>query len=107
MRDRRNSLAERRKGTDAYTARARIEWTEVCPNTIVEDKMAGVSVRIVTPEGLPESNRDKVLLNLHGGGSIRIRDRTPSRSDCQLYKDQGGRGALPPGARVSVSRGGG
>jgi len=63
-----DSLAERRKGTDAYTARARIEWTEVCPNTIVEDKMAGVSVRIVTPEGLPESNRDKVLLNLHGGG---------------------------------------
>jgi len=26
-----DSLAERRKGTDAYTARARIEWTEVCP----------------------------------------------------------------------------
>jgi acetyl esterase/lipase len=25
-------------------------------------------VRIVTPEGLPESNRGKVLLNLHGGG---------------------------------------
>jgi acetyl esterase/lipase len=25
-------------------------------------------VRIVTPGGLPEANRDKVLLNLHGGG---------------------------------------
>ena len=25
-------------------------------------------VRIVTPEGMPESNKDKVLLNLHGGG---------------------------------------
>jgi acetyl esterase/lipase len=62
------SLAERRKGTDAYTARARVEWTEVCPNTIVEDKIAGVPVRIVTPDGLPEANKDKVLLDLHGGG---------------------------------------
>ena len=62
------SLEDRRKGTDAYTARARVEWTEICPNTIVEDKMAGVRVRIVTPEGMPAANSDKVLLNLHGGG---------------------------------------
>jgi monoterpene epsilon-lactone hydrolase len=62
------SLAERRKMTDAYTAHARVEWTQVCPNQIVEDKMAGVPVRIVTPDGLPEANKDKVLLNLHGGG---------------------------------------
>lgn len=61
-------LTERRKMTDAYTARARVAWTKVCPNQIVEDKIAGVSVRIVTPDGLPEANRDKVLLNLHGGG---------------------------------------
>jgi monoterpene epsilon-lactone hydrolase len=61
-------LAERRKGTDAYTARARVEWTKICPNSIVEDKIAGVPVRIVTPEGMPDKNKDKVLLNLHGGG---------------------------------------
>jgi acetyl esterase/lipase len=62
------SLENRRKGTDAYTARARVAWTRLCPNTLVEDTMAGVPVRIVTPEGLPEANKDKVLLNLHGGG---------------------------------------
>jgi acetyl esterase/lipase len=62
------SLEERRKGTDAYTARARVEWSKICPNTIVEDKMAGVPVRIVTPEGMPAANKDNVLLNLHGGG---------------------------------------
>ncbi len=62
------SLAERRKSTDAYTARAREEWSRLCPNQLVEEKMAGVPVRIVTPEGLPAGNRDKVLLNLHGGG---------------------------------------
>ncbi len=62
------SLEDRRKMTDAYTAGARVEWTKLCPNTIVEDKIAGVPVRIVTPEGLPAANQDKVLLNLHGGG---------------------------------------
>ncbi len=100
-------LEERRKSTDAYTAHARIEWTQVCPNTIVEDKMAGVPVRIVTPEGLPEANKDKVLLNLHGGGFnsdsglvYRI------NSDRELHQDQGRRGALSPRAGESVSGGG-
>jgi acetyl esterase/lipase len=62
------SLEDRRKGTDAYTARAREEWTKLCPNQIVEEKIAGVPVRIVTPDGMPAGNKDKVLLNLHGGG---------------------------------------
>ena len=61
-------LEARRKMTDAYTARARVEWTKLCPNTIVEDKIAGVPVRIVTLDGVPDKNKDKVLLNLHGGG---------------------------------------
>ena len=62
------SLADRRSGTDAFTARAGAAWSRLCPNQIVEDKIAGVPVRIVTPQGLPDSNRDKVLINLHGGG---------------------------------------
>lgn len=62
------SLADRRRGTDAYTARARVAWTRLCPNTLVDDTIAGVPVHIVTPDGLPEANKDKVLLNLHGGG---------------------------------------
>jgi acetyl esterase/lipase len=62
------SLEARRKGTDAYTARARVEWTQICPNTLVDETMAGVPVHVVTPNNLPEGNRDKVLLNLHGGG---------------------------------------
>jgi acetyl esterase/lipase len=62
------SLAERRRLTDLYTAAARVAWSRICPNELVEDKMAGVPVRIVMPEGMPEANKDKVLLNLHGGG---------------------------------------
>ncbi|MGA2570018.1 MAG: alpha/beta hydrolase fold domain-containing protein [Terracidiphilus sp.] len=62
------SLAARRARTDARTANERIAWTKICPNQIVEDKIAGVPVRIVTPEGMSPANRNKVLLNLHGGG---------------------------------------
>jgi acetyl esterase/lipase len=61
-------LEERRKMTDAYTARARVAWTRLCPNTIADQTIAGVPVHIVTPDDLPAANADKVLLNLHGGG---------------------------------------
>jgi acetyl esterase/lipase len=62
------SLAERRAHTDADSARARAAWTKLCPNQLVETEIAGVPVRIVTPDGMPEANRDEALLNLHGGG---------------------------------------
>ena len=62
------SLPDRRTHTNASSERGRVAWTALCPNQLVEDKIAGVPVRIVTPDGMPEANRDKVLLNLHGGG---------------------------------------
>jgi acetyl esterase/lipase len=61
-------LALRRSRTDAWALTAAAAWSKLCPNQLVEDKIAGVPVRIVTPDGMPEANRDKVLLNLHGGG---------------------------------------
>ena len=62
------SLAKRRSGTDAWALRAATAWSKLCPNTLVNQTMAGVPVRVITPDGMPEANRDKVLLNLHGGG---------------------------------------
>jgi epsilon-lactone hydrolase len=62
------TLAERRAHTDASTNAARIAWTKICPNQIVEDKIAGVPVHIVTPDQIPAANRDKVFINIHGGG---------------------------------------
>ena len=62
------SLADRRKSTDEYTARARVAWSRLCPNQLVDTTIAGVPVRIVMPDGMPDNNKDKVLLNLHGGG---------------------------------------
>jgi epsilon-lactone hydrolase len=62
------SLEERRAQMIASTDAARIAWTKICPNTIVEDRIAGVPVRIVTPAEIPAANRDKVFINIHGGG---------------------------------------
>jgi len=62
------SLAERRKGLDAWEARSRVEWSRICPTKIEETKIAGVPVRVVTPENMSAGSRDKVLINLHGGG---------------------------------------
>ena len=62
------SLADRRKGLDAWEERARAEWSKLLPNKIEETKIAAVPVHVVTPEGMPAGNRDKVLINLHGGG---------------------------------------
>lgn len=62
------SLEDRRRSTDAWAVRAAAEWSRLCPNQLVNTTMAGVPVRIVTPDGIPEANRDKVLLNIHGGG---------------------------------------
>ena len=62
------SLAQRRASQDAGQQRNKAEWSKLCPNTIVETQIAGVPVHIVTPEGMPVENNDKVLINLHGGG---------------------------------------
>ncbi len=62
------SLAERRAHLETYTAAGRAAWTKICPNRIVEEKIAEVPVRIVTPDGMPAENRNKVLIDMHGGG---------------------------------------
>ncbi|HEV2322501.1 MAG TPA: alpha/beta hydrolase fold domain-containing protein [Terracidiphilus sp.] len=62
------SLAERRARNQEYQAHARVGWNKICPNQTVESRMAGVPVHIITPENLSEANRDKVLINIHGGG---------------------------------------
>jgi monoterpene epsilon-lactone hydrolase len=45
-----------------------VAWSRICPVTIVEDKIAGIPVHIIAPNPGVEANRDKVLINLHGGG---------------------------------------
>ena len=61
------SLEQRRAQTDAWQKRAGAESLDLYPVKIAEGKIAGVPVRVVTPEtGEAESGR--VLINVHGGG---------------------------------------
>ena len=62
------TLAQRRAATDKWAAGASLDWQKLYPATLTEEKIAGVPVRIVVPADVPDSNKNKVLLNLHGGG---------------------------------------
>jgi epsilon-lactone hydrolase len=61
------SLATRRSHMDEWAAHSNAEWSKLCPNKIENTTLAGVPVRMVTPDNMPARNRDKVLMNLHGG----------------------------------------
>lgn len=60
-------LAARRSRMEESGVKQRAAWSLLCPNTIVDRTIAGVPVHVVTPEGMPRENDDKVLINLHGG----------------------------------------
>jgi acetyl esterase/lipase len=62
------SLENRRAHTDAWAVTARDAWFALYPGKLTEEKIAGVPVRVVVPANLKEADKDKVLLNLHGGG---------------------------------------
>lgn len=61
-----DNLQERRRGTDAWQARAGGLSRTLYPVNLAESTMAGVPVRIITP--VSDTDPDHVLLNLHGGG---------------------------------------
>ena len=62
------SLAERRSKTDAWQARAGRESRSLCPVNIADDTIAGVPAKIITPLSIPAQKRNRVLINVHGGG---------------------------------------
>jgi epsilon-lactone hydrolase len=62
------TLAEERNGTDTWQARAGAEMKAVYPASVAAGMIAGVPVRIVAPMSIPAEKRDRVLINVHGGG---------------------------------------
>jgi monoterpene epsilon-lactone hydrolase len=62
------SLAERREHTDAWRAKDSAEARKLYPVNVKETTTAGVRTDIITPLAMPEANRTRVLINLHGGG---------------------------------------
>jgi monoterpene epsilon-lactone hydrolase len=62
------TLAERRAHTDAWRAQDSAEARRIYPVNIAETSIAGVRTDVITPLATPEANRNRVLINLHGGG---------------------------------------
>lgn len=62
------TLAQRREGTDKWQAGAGEVSKKLYPAQVEETKIAGVPVRVVTPLTMASEKRDRVLINLHGGG---------------------------------------
>lgn len=62
------TLAMRRVRTDQWRAKDSAEARKLFPVNVEELNIAGVRTDIITPLSLPESNRNRVLINLHGGG---------------------------------------
>ena len=61
-------LAKRRAQASAWQVNGGEQMRKTYPVNIVEDKIAGVPVRIVTPLTIPPDKQNRVLINLHGGG---------------------------------------
>ena len=63
-------LAEIRSGTDAWRKRDSAEALRLYPVKVEGENIAGVQTDIITPLDTPQANKNRVLINLHGGGFI-------------------------------------
>jgi acetyl esterase/lipase len=90
------ALEARRSGTDAWQARAGKLSETLYPVQVASQSIAGVPVRVVTPLETPADRRDRVLINLHGGGfnsdsgslteTVPIADLTKTKVIAVLYR---------------------
>jgi monoterpene epsilon-lactone hydrolase len=62
------TLEQRRAATDEWRKRQSAEARKLYPVNVEETTIADVRTDIITPVGTPGANRDRVLVNLHGGG---------------------------------------
>ncbi|MEO8737531.1 MAG: alpha/beta hydrolase [Edaphobacter sp.] len=94
--DTHETLAARRTGTDTWQARAGKLSESLYPVHVADQSIAGVPVRVVTPLEIPAEHRDRVLINLHGGGfnsdsgslteSVPIANLTQTKVIAVLYR---------------------
>jgi monoterpene epsilon-lactone hydrolase len=62
------TLAERRSHTDTWQTGAGEAFRKFYPVNVTEATIAGVPTKIVMPLAVPANKRNRVLINLHGGG---------------------------------------
>jgi monoterpene epsilon-lactone hydrolase len=60
--------AERRAATDEWRARDSAEARKLYPVKVEESTFGGVRTGVITPIDAAKAKRDRVLINLHGGG---------------------------------------
>lgn len=64
-------ISERRRIVDEQMGKTVERWRSRFPVTITHETMGGVRTDVVVPaEGVAEKNRNRVLINLHGGGFV-------------------------------------
>ena len=92
-----DTLAESRSHVDAWQkGSGKQSSLALYPVNLAKQTIAGVRVRVVTPLTMPDKNRDRVLLNVHGGGftvdsgsfteSIPIANLTQTKVISVLYR---------------------
>ncbi len=62
------TLAERRAAGDKFRIARAAEAGKLYPVDIKEQTIGGVRCDVIKPLNIPESKRDRVLINVHGGG---------------------------------------
>jgi epsilon-lactone hydrolase len=63
-----STLEQRRSGTDKWQAGVGETSKKLYPANVTTATIAGVPVRVITPLSIAAQKRDRVLINLHGGG---------------------------------------
>ncbi len=63
-------LPERRKATDAFRIGRAAEARRLYPVNVEEQTIASVRCDVITPLKIPDDKRDRVLINVHGGGFV-------------------------------------
>jgi epsilon-lactone hydrolase len=62
------SLAQRRAGTDAFRKSRSAEARRLFPVNVEEKTIGGVRCDVITPLEVPATKKNRVLINVHGGG---------------------------------------
>ncbi|HWZ82914.1 MAG TPA: alpha/beta hydrolase [Terriglobales bacterium] len=62
------SLQQNRSNAEHWQETLARDMQSMYPATLARDTIAGVPVRVITPPSIPAEKRDRVLLNVHGGG---------------------------------------
>ena len=90
------SVADNRARAESWQTVLSKDMQSLYPTTLARDTIGGVPVRIITPPLIPASKRDRILINIHGGGfqadwgsvaeTIPIASLTQTKTMAVLYR---------------------